>query len=71
MFTPLQLALIDQAGYNGIREEQIQVVAQSLRETGLSEIDRATFEEHCHLCMIDPDCFTQDDLEHLQEILDT
>lgn len=69
MFEPWQLALIDQAGFNGIREEHIQAVANSLRLTRLSEIDWETFEAHCHRYMIDPNCFTQDDLDRLLEVL--
>ena len=42
MFKPWQLALIDEAGYNGIREEHIQRVAESLLSTELSEIDQDT-----------------------------
>ena len=30
MFEPWQLAMIDDAGYNGIRDEHIDCVAQSL-----------------------------------------
>ena len=40
MFKPWQLAAIDDAGYNGIRDEHIDRVAESLLGTGLIEIDR-------------------------------
>ena len=69
MFEPWQLAMIDDAGYNGIRDEHIDRVAESLLATGLTEIDRATFDYHCHKCGIDPNNFTQDDLDRLQERL--
>ena len=69
MFEPWQLAAMDDAGYNGIREEHIDRVAESLLASGLTEIDRATFEHHCHKCGIDPDNFTQSDLDRLQEKL--
>lgn len=39
MFEPWQLGLIDEAGYNGIRDEHIEKVAESLLSTGLTEID--------------------------------
>ena len=52
MFEPWQLAAMDDAGYNGIRDEHI---------------DRSTFDYHCHKCGVDPDNFTQADLERLQE----
>ena len=69
MFKPWQLAAIDDAGYNGIRDEHIEKVAESLLSTGLTEIDRVTFEKHCRKCCIDPHNFTQEDLERLQEKL--
>ena len=63
------LAAIDDAGYNGIRDEHIDRVAESLLSTGLTEIDRATFDYHCYKCGIDPNNFTQENLERLQEKL--
>lgn len=44
MFEPWQLAMIDDAGYNGVRDEHIDRVAESLLSTGLNEIDRNAFE---------------------------
>ena len=69
MFKPWQLAAIDDAGYNGVRDEHIERVANSLLATGETEIDRSTFEYHCHKCGIDPDNFTQADLDDLQNKL--
>ncbi len=69
MFEPWQLALLDDAGYNGIRDEHIDRVAASLLSTNLTEIDRSTFEYHCHKCGVAPDNFTQADLDRLQEKL--
>lgn len=69
MFEAWQLAMIDEAGYNGIRDEHLDKVADSLLLTGLTEIDRETFNRHCRLCCIDPNTFTEDDLEKLQEKL--
>lgn len=66
---PWHLAAIDSAGYNGIREEHIDLVAASLLSTGLTEIDRSTFDHHCRKCGIDPKNITQNDLERLQERL--
>ena len=71
MFEFWQLAMLDDAGYNGIRDEHIGRVAESLLATGLTEIDRSTFDYHCHKCGIDPNNFTQADLEHLQERLNS
>lgn len=69
MFKPWQLAAMDDSGYNGIREEHIERLADSLRSTGLSDIDRETFERHCRKCGIEPDNFTQDDLDRLEDEL--
>ena len=69
MFNAWQLNAIDETGYNGIRDEHIEKVAESLLSAGLTEIDRDTFEHHCYLCGIDPDNFTDDDLDILQERL--
>ena len=66
MFEPWQLAMIDEAGYNGIRDEHIDRVAASLLSTGLTNIDRDTFEHHCRMCGIDPDNFSQEDLDALE-----
>ena len=69
MFEPWQLAMIDEAGYNGIREEHIERVAESLPATGVTEIDRSMFESHCHKCGINPDNFSQEDLDRLEQRL--
>ena len=63
------LSAIDDAGYNGIRDEHIEKVADRLLATGQTEIDRATFNDACRSCGIRSDLFTQDDLERLQERL--
>ena len=69
MFEPWQLGMIDDAGYNGIRDEHIEKVAASLQSTGLTGIDRGTFETHCRRCGINPSNFSQSDLERLEEKL--
>lgn len=66
MFEPWQLGVLDEAGYNGIRDELIERVAESLLSTGLTEIDRGAFESHCYKCGINPDNFSQSDLDQLQ-----
>ena len=66
MFAPWQLAAIDDAGYNGISDEHIERVAQSLLSTGLKNIDRETFDSHCYKCGINPNNFKQADLDRLQ-----
>lgn len=69
MFEPWQLAAIDQAGYNGIRDEHIEKIANSLLSENLTDVDRDTFEHHCSKCGIDPNNFTQADLDRLQDKL--
>lgn len=69
MFEPWQLGMIDEAGYNGIREEHLKKVAASLLSTGLSEIDKDTFERHCRKCGINPNNFSQADLDALESKL--
>lgn len=63
------LAAIDKAGYNGIRSEHIYEVANELLRTGLTEIDRSTFNAACNRCGIDPSCFTQADLDELENVM--
>ena len=58
-----KLAAMDEAGYNGITEKHLHKVAADT-------IDNATFERCCRQCGIDPDNFTQANLDRLQEILD-
>jgi hypothetical protein len=45
MFEPWQLAMMDDAGYNGIRDEHIDRVAESLLATGLVEMAGALEEQ--------------------------
>ena len=68
-FEPWMLAAIDQAGYNGIRQEHIEAVAEQILRTGLTEVPRQDFDAACHRCGIDSDTFTQSDLDRLQERL--
>ena len=69
MYEAWQLAMIDEAGYNGISETQIAAVAQRLWQIGATDIDRLTFESACRDCGIAPGNFTQQDLDCLQEYL--
>lgn len=69
LFEPWQLAAIDEAGYNGIRDEHIERVAEKLLESGLTEIDWQTFADACRECNIDPNTFAQADLDRLQDRL--
>lgn len=68
-FEPWMLAAIDRAGYNGIREEHIDAVAETILRSGITEVSRQDFDAVCHRCGIDSDSFTQADLDRLQERL--
>lgn len=63
------LAAMDEAGYNGIRSEHIDALAEELLRTGLTEIDRETFAVACRRRGIEPDNFTQCHLDRLQDAL--
>ena len=68
-FQPWMLGMIDEAGFNGIRDEHIEIVADRLLATGKTEISRSDFDEACRGCGICSDLFTQDDLDRLQQRL--
>lgn len=69
LFEPWMLAVMDDAGYNGIRDEHIGTVAEELLRTGKADISREDFEAACDRCGIDPDNFTQADLDELGDML--
>lgn len=69
-FVPWMLAAMDEAGYNGIRDEHIDAVANELRRTGETVIDTEAFNAACRRCGIEPENFTQRDLDRLQDMLD-
>ena len=66
MFEPWMLGAIDEAGYNGIRDEHLDRVADEIYKTGLSEIDRETFERACRRAGVNPDLFDAESLERLK-----
>ena len=65
-FKPWMLGAIDEAGYNGIRDEHLARVAEKLLATGKTTIDRATFEHACRMAGVAPENFTQADLDRLE-----
>ena len=69
MYKAWQLAMIDEYGYNGIRDEHIERVAEYLLSSGLVVFDKAGFEYHCRKCNINADSFTESDLKRLQREL--
>ena len=68
-YEPWMLAAIDHAGYNGISDEHIAAVAYEIRLSGITEVSRRDFESACRRCCIDPDNFTQHDLDRLEDHL--
>jgi len=66
---PWRLAMIDEAGYNGITDEHTERVSASVRSVGLSEIDGDILERHCFKCGINPHNFTKTDIEKLKRRL--
>ena len=69
MFDPWMLAAIDDAGYNGIRDEHLDRVADEIYKTGLSEIDRDTFYHVCRRVVVNSDLFDAKSLERLKNKL--
>ena len=69
MFEPWMLGAIDEAGYNGIREEHRSAVAREILNSGLTEVSRSDFDHACRRCGIDSNNFTQCDLDLLQDLL--
>ncbi len=69
MFEPWMLAAIDSAGYNGIRDEHLNRVADELHKTGLSEIDTNTFNSACRRAGVTPSLFDNSSLERLKKKL--
>lgn len=69
MFDAWILAAIDDAGYNGIRDEHLDRVADEIYKTGLSEIDRDTFERACRRAGVDSKLIDAESLERLKNKL--
>ena len=69
MFEPWMLAAIDEAGYNGIRDEHLDRVADEILKTGLSEIDRDTFNHACRRAGVNSNLFDKESLARLQDKL--
>lgn len=68
---PWMLAMMDQAGYNGIREEHIEEVAREILKMGITEVSYTDFDRACGRCGIEPNNFTQADLDALERRLNT
>ena len=68
-FEPWMLAAMEEAGYGDTNEALLNRVANHLSESPNDVIDTSEFRSACMDCGVDPDSFTQDDLEKLQSKL--
>ena len=66
-FEPWMLGAIDEAGYIGIRDEHLARVAEELLADDKELIDQDDFEHACRMAGVDPENFTQDDLDRLEQ----
>ncbi len=69
MFEPWMLAAMEEEGYMNTREGDINRVAKHLAQSPNDTIETAEFRSACHSCNVDPDSFTQRDLDKLQDKL--
>ena len=68
-YEPWMLAAIDHAGYNGIGQAHIEAVADQILSSGITQVSRADFDSACRRCGIDPNNFSQSDLDRLEQRL--
>ena len=64
-----ELAAIEAAGYMGINDDILNRVASELRVYGPCEISFELFARACFKCGVDPNCFEQEDLDKLVDLL--
>ena len=69
-YKPWHLAAMEDAGYMDTNDGLINRVARYLAKSPNDEINTAEFRRACFACGVDPDSFTQKDLEQLQRKLD-
>ena len=69
MFDSWMLATMEEAGYMDTNEGLTSRVANHLAKSHNDVIDTAEFRSACYICNVDPDSFTQRDLDRLQEKL--
>ncbi len=69
MFEPWMLAAMEEEGYMDTSEGCINRVAKYLANSPNDTIDTNEFREACYACNVDPDSFTQSDLDKLQNKL--
>ena len=69
MFQAWQLAMMEDYGLTDTSTGLINRVARALAESPNSTIETEEFRRTCHRCGVDPDSFTQSDLDQLQRKL--
>ena len=65
-FKDWHLAAMEETGYMTTNTGLINRVANKLAQSPNDTIDTAEFRQACISCNVDPDSFTQSDLEQLQ-----
>ena len=69
MFKDWQLAMMEDYGQMDTNTGLINRVARKLAQSPNDTIDTAEFKSTCYACGVDPDSFTQSDLDQLQRKL--
>lgn len=69
MFKPWVLAAMEDEGYMDTSDGLINSVAKYLAKSPNDTIDTIEFRRACIACNVDPDSFTQSDLDKLQKKL--
>lgn len=69
-FKDWQLGAIEEAGYMDTNTSLINRVANYLASSPNDTIETEEFREACISCGVDPDSFTQSDLDQLQRRLE-
>ena len=69
MFKDWQLAMMEDYGLMDTNTGLINRVARNLAQSPNSVIDTSEFRRACYSCGVDPDSFSQSDLEQLQRKL--
>jgi hypothetical protein len=63
------LAALEDSGYMDTNDSLINRVAHELAKSSSNLIETAEFRRACFACNVDPESFTQSDLEQLQNRL--
>ena len=69
MFEPWKLMVIEEEGYMDTSDSLINRVAKHLANSSSDVIDTNEFRTACIACNVDPDSFSQSDLDKLQNKL--